>query len=116
MEELKALLRSTLAESLKALSEEDRLAAAWSVASGRALAAHGRVVGYEGGVVRVEVDGRAWMREMMTLGKKLEHEMTRLSGVPLTRIDFQVRKPQSAQSKKMERKNSPGSEGPWHRS
>ena len=41
MEDLKALLRSTLAESLKALSEEDRLAAAWPVACGRALAAHG---------------------------------------------------------------------------
>ena len=107
MEDLKALLRSTLAESLKALSEEDRLAAAWPVACGRALAAHGTVVGYEGGVVRVEVVGRAWMREMMTLGKKLEHEMTRLSGVPLTRIDFQVRKPQSARSQKFgARKNS----------
>jgi Dna[CI] antecedent, DciA len=101
MEDLKALLRSTLAESLKALNDEDRLAAAWPVACGRVLASHGAVVGYERGVVRVEVVGRAWMREMMTLGKRLEQDMTRLSGVPLTKIDFQVRKPQGMEGPKI---------------
>ena len=51
------LLRGTLGRSLKAMREEDRLAAAWPVACGEAMAEHGEVVGYEDGVVRIVVVG-----------------------------------------------------------
>ena len=44
--------------------EEDRLAAAWPVACGTAMAGHGKVVGYADGVVQVEVTDTAWMQQM----------------------------------------------------
>ena len=51
MEGMRDLLKNTLGQSLNALGDEDRLAAAWPVACGKAMAERGRVVGYEDGVV-----------------------------------------------------------------
>jgi hypothetical protein len=41
MERMRDVLRGSLGRSLRALPEEDRLAAAWPVACGSALAGHG---------------------------------------------------------------------------
>ena len=40
MQRMRELLRGSLARSLRELSEQDRLAAAWPVACGPSLAAH----------------------------------------------------------------------------
>ena len=53
MEGMRALLRESLRKSLQTMGDEDRLAAAWPVACGVAMAGRGEVVGYEDGVVRV---------------------------------------------------------------
>ena len=52
------------AASLRGMGDEDRLAAAWTVACGRAMAEHGRVVGYDAGVVRIEVADAVWLQQM----------------------------------------------------
>ena len=92
MEAMRELLRGSLRSSLGGMREEDRLAAAWTVACGRAMAEHGAVVGFEAGVVRVEVAGAVWMRQMISLGGVLEHEMARISGVPVAAIHFELKK------------------------
>ena len=92
MEAMRELLRGSLRSSLSGMREQDRLAAAWTVACGHAMAEHGAVVGYEAGVVRVEVAGAVWMRQMISLGGVLEREMARISGVPVAAIHFELKK------------------------
>jgi hypothetical protein len=88
MEDLKSILRGSFAKSLGALNDEDKVAAAWPVACGSVLASRGVVVGYTVGVMRVEVPSGAWMREMMSVRAKLEHEIARISGVRIVKIEF----------------------------
>lgn len=92
MEAMRELLRGSLRSSLGGMREEDRLAAAWTVACGRTMAEHGAVVGYAAGVVRVEVADLMWMRQMTSLGGVLEREMARISGVPVAAIHFELKK------------------------
>ena len=92
MEAMRDLLRGKLRVSLRGIREEDRLAAAWTVACGRAMAEHGAVVGYEAGVVRIEVADAVWMRQMISLGGVLEREMARIAGLPVSAIHFELKK------------------------
>jgi hypothetical protein len=92
MEAMRDVLRGTLGRSLRGISEEDRLAAAWTVACGCAMADRGRVVGFEGGVVRIEVADPTWLRQMISLRAVLEREMVRISGLPVKGIDFRLQK------------------------
>jgi hypothetical protein len=92
MEAMRELLRGSLKRSLGAMREEDRLAAAWTVACGRTMAERGAVVGYAAGVVRVEVADLMWMRQMTSLGGVLEREMARISGLPVAAIHFELKK------------------------
>jgi hypothetical protein len=92
MEAMRELLRGSLRSSLSGMREEDRLAAAWTVACGHAMAEHGVVVGFEAGVVRVEVAGAVWMRQMISLGGVLERELARISGLPVSAIHFELKK------------------------
>lgn len=92
MEAMRELLRGSLGRSLRDLRDEDRLAAAWTVACGRAMAEHGAVMEYDGGVVRVEVSDAVWMRQMMSLRGVLEREMARIAGLPVAGIHFELKK------------------------
>jgi hypothetical protein len=92
MEAMRELLRGNLRRSLRDLRDEDRLAAAWTVACGRAMAEHGAVVGYEGGVVRVEVSDAVWMRQMMSLRGVLEREIAKIAGLVVSGIHFELKK------------------------
>ena len=92
MEAMRELLRGSLRSSLGGMREEDRLAAAWTVACGRAMAENGAVVGYAAGVVRVEVADAVWMRQMISLGGVLERELARISGLPVAAIHFELKK------------------------
>ena len=91
MEGMRGLLRGTLGRSLRAMPEEDRLAAAWPVACGPAMAGHGEVVGFEGGVVRVLVSDKAWMQQMESMRGVLERELARIAGVVVSGIHFEVK-------------------------
>lgn len=88
MEAMREVLRDSLGRSLRTMRDEDRLAAAWTVACGRAMAEHGSVAGYEAGVVRVEVADAVWLQQMIALRNVLEGEMARIAGLRVVRIEF----------------------------
>ncbi len=92
LESMRDLLKGSLGRSLRAMPEQDRLAAAWPVACGRAMAERGEVVGYEDGVVMVEVADAAWMRQMMSMQGQLAGGMGRIAGVKVSRIHFIVKR------------------------
>ncbi|HEX3570631.1 MAG TPA: DciA family protein [Acidobacteriaceae bacterium] len=92
MEGMRELLRGSLARSLAGMGEQDRLAAAWTIACGRAMAERGVVSGYAEGVVRIEVSDSVWLRQMQALRGTLEREMARISGVKIQTIDFVIKR------------------------
>ncbi|MGH9596726.1 MAG: DUF721 domain-containing protein [Edaphobacter sp.] len=89
---MRDLLKGSLGRSLSALRDEDRLAAAWPVACGKAMAGHGTVVGYADGVVRVEVEDAAWLQQLMSMRRQLAGEMARIAGVSVSEIHFEMKR------------------------
>lgn len=71
---------------------EDKLAAAWPVACGKAMAERGTVVGYVDGEVWIEVQEGAWLRQMMSMQGQLAGQMGRIAGVKVSRIHFKVKR------------------------
>jgi hypothetical protein len=92
MEDMRAVLRGSLGRSLGGLTESDRLAAAWPVACGRAMAAHGEVSGFFEGTVTVEVSDAAWLSQMMSMRSLLANELGRISRVKVTAIHFEMKR------------------------
>lgn len=92
LEGMRDLLKGSLGESLSSLRDEDRLAAAWPVACGKAMAERGVVVGYESGVVRVQVKSREWQRQLMGMRGQLAAEMARIAGVRVSEIHFEMKR------------------------
>jgi hypothetical protein len=89
MQNMRDMLRGTLARSLRPLPALDRLAAAWPVACGSALAGHGEVAGYEDGVVRIVVSSAEWMAPLGQMRLILKSDLARIAGVPVTAIHFE---------------------------
>ena len=92
MEGMRDLLKGFLGRSLGALHDEDRVAAAWAVACGKALAGRGTVVGYAGGVVRVQVEDGVWLRQLMSMKEQLTREIERIAGVSVSEIHFETKR------------------------
>jgi hypothetical protein len=92
MEAMRDLLRGSMAQSLRNIGDEDKLAAAWTVACGRAMAERGTVLGYEAGVVRIQVADAVWMQQMVSLRGVLERELARIAGLPVAAIHFEMKK------------------------
>jgi hypothetical protein len=92
MEAMRDLLRGSMAESLRNIRDEDRLAAAWTVACGRAMAERGTVLGYEAGVVIIQVADAVWMQQMVSLRSVLERELERIAGLKVAAIHFELKK------------------------
>lgn len=92
MEGMRDLLRGSLGRSLQAMQPEDKLAAAWPVACGKAMAERGAVVGYEDGVVTIQVQDGAWLRQMMSMQGQLAGQMARIAGIKVSRIHFTVKR------------------------
>ncbi|HEX9201889.1 MAG TPA: DciA family protein [Acidobacteriaceae bacterium] len=92
METMRDLLRGNLAGTLRGIREEDRLAAAWTVACGKAMADHGTVIGFAQGIVRIEVADAAWMQQMLSLRGVLARDMARIAGLPVAAIEFELAK------------------------
>jgi len=86
------MFRGSLGTSLQALHEEDRLAAAWPVTCGKTIAERGQVVGFENGVVRVEVEDGVWLRQLLSMRRQLIPELARISGVNVNEIHFEKKR------------------------
>jgi len=91
METMRELLKRNLGRSLEALPEPDRLAAAWPVACGKAMADRCHILGFEDGVVRVEVESAMWLDQMRSMGAVLESELAKIAGVKIVAIHFEVK-------------------------
>jgi len=91
MESMRELLKRNLARSLEALPVADRLAAAWPVACGKAMAARGEIVGFENGIVEVQVQDAVWLDQMRSMGPVLRSELARIAGVKIVGIHFEVK-------------------------
>jgi hypothetical protein len=92
MDGMRDVLRGSLRRSLGAMRDEDRLAAAWTVACGAAMAERGVVTGYDAGAVTVEVTDAMWMQQMVSLRRVLGREMARIAGLPVAEIHFELKK------------------------
>ena len=92
MEGMREILRAELKSSMRAVSEQDRLAAAWLVACGKVLAEHGSVSGYADEVVHVAVSDRTWLRQMMTMNGHLAEELSKIAGVKVREIHFEMKR------------------------
>ena len=91
MDSMRDMLKKNLARSLEALPVADRLAAAWPVACGKAMADRGEIIGFANGVVEVEVRDAVWLDQMRSMGAVLERELARIAGVKIAGIHFEVK-------------------------
>ena len=91
MESMRSVLKKSLGRSLATMPELDRLAAAWPVACGKAMAARGEIIAFEEGAVTVRVDDPAWLDQMRSMQGALQHELARIAQVRLTGIHFESR-------------------------
>ncbi len=91
MERMRDLLKHNLGRSLGGLSVADRLAAAWPVACGPAMAQRGEIVGFAEGVVEVQVQDSVWLDQMRSMGAILERDLAHIAGVEVAGIHFEVR-------------------------
>ncbi len=90
MERMRDVLRGSLARSLRELPDEDRLAAAWPVACGPALAGHAEVLHLDADrTLHVRVSGAAWMRQFQQMRSALANDLGRIAGVRLNGIHFE---------------------------
>jgi hypothetical protein len=90
MQAMRDVLRSTLGRSLRTLSDEDRLVAAWAVACGPALAARAEVIGLdEDRVLHVRVLHAVWADQFGQMRAMLTAELQRIAGVRLQTIHFE---------------------------
>lgn len=92
MDRIRDLLKVSLGQSLSSLREEDKVAASWPLACGKALAERGTIVGYERGIVRVQVEDRMWLRQLMSMREHIVGEMTRIAGVDVSDIHFEMKR------------------------
>jgi predicted nucleic acid-binding Zn ribbon protein len=92
MDSMRDLLKRNLARSLEALPSADRLAAAWPVACGKAMAERGEIVGFEDGVLRIEVRDPAWLDQMRAMSAVLQSQMAKIAGVKIAAIHFELKR------------------------
>jgi hypothetical protein len=90
MQGMREVLRSSLGRSLRTLSDEDRLAAAWPVACGSVLAARAEVLGLDGeGVLHVRVLQPEWREQFVQMRRMLADDLSRIAGVRVLTIHFE---------------------------
>ena len=86
---MRQLLRANLRRSLQAMTAVDRLASAWPVACGAAMAAHGRVAAYHEGSVYIEVFDDEWIPQMLSMRGQIGGELGRIAGVRVSGVHFE---------------------------
>ena len=94
MEGMRDLIRGSLSRSLRDLTPADRLATAWPVACGSALAARGEIERLDADrVVHVVVDSVEWMQPFLSMRSALANDLARISGVAVCEIHFKTKLP-----------------------
>lgn len=92
LEGMRVILKNSLGQSLGSLCDEDKLAAAWPVVCGKAIAERGIVVGYEDGILRIQVNDSAWLQLLTSLSRQFGREITQIAGVRVSEIHFEMKR------------------------
>jgi hypothetical protein len=92
LEGMRVILKNSLGQSLGSLCDEDKLAAAWPVVCGKAIAERGIVVGYDDGILRIQVNDRAWLQQLMSLRGQFAGEIAQIAGVRVSEIHFEMKR------------------------
>jgi len=101
MQRMREVLRGSLARSLRELPEIDRLAAAWPVACGPSMAAHGEVLQLDNDqVLHIRVSGAEWTQQFLHMRSALASDLARIAGVRLAGIHFQDREEQRTRARR----------------
>jgi predicted nucleic acid-binding Zn ribbon protein len=69
---------------------------AWPVVCGSAVAERTRALGFEDGVLRVEVAGQRWKAELQALAPRYLAVINRYTTATVRRIEFELAPPDSA--------------------
>lgn len=88
MQQMRDVLRTSLAKSLSGLSDLDRLSAAWPIVAGHALGTRASVVAFHEGTVTLRAQDEPWRRQFLAEAARLRSDLARVSGVRLTDILF----------------------------
>ena len=91
MERASAGLDKLVAHALRKAPANSRPELAWPLACGSVVAARTRTLGFEGGVLRVEVPDAGWRRELQGLAPRYVAHLNRVAGVEVCRVEFVVR-------------------------
>lgn len=87
---MRDVLRGALGRSLRTLSDEDRLAAAWAVACGSALAERAEILRFdEDRILHVRVLQPGWRDQFMQMRRMLAEDLRKIAGVRLQTIHFE---------------------------
>jgi hypothetical protein len=87
---MREVLRGSLGRSLRTLSEDDRIAAAWAVACGPVLSTRAEVLGLDAErVLHVRVLETAWRDQFAQMRTMLTEDLRRIAGVRLQTIHFE---------------------------
>lgn len=90
MQAMRDVLRGTLGRSLRTLSDEDRLVAAWAVACGPTLAERAEVLGLDDErVLHVRVLQAAWRDQFAQMRRMLTEDLRKIADVRLQTIHFE---------------------------
>ena len=89
MQDLRDLMRHSLARSLQVFPPEDRLHMAWPLVCGSGLARKSQVLHLDPeNVLHVRVPEREWRDRFFEIRTRLREDLSRVAGVPLAGLHF----------------------------
>ena len=92
-------LERIVAQSLRQAPANQAPLMAWPVVCGSAVAERTRALGFEGGVLRVEVADAGWKSELQALAPRYVGTINRYTTETVERIEFVVARPGSVEVK-----------------
>jgi hypothetical protein len=81
-------LEKLVAQSLRQAESRQTPVLAWSLACGSAVAERTRALGYDDGILRVEVADAGWKSELQSLAPRYLAALNRYSSETVNRIEF----------------------------
>lgn len=94
MQPARDYIRTHLARTLASADPDARIAAAWTVAAGRAIASRSCLASYDSATatVRILVSDSVWLQQMTALRSTLIRDLASISGLPVKQLDLQLDK------------------------
>jgi hypothetical protein len=92
-------LEKIIAQSLRHAPPADAPAMAWPVVCGSAVAERTQALGFEGGVLRVEVPDAGWKSELQSLAPRYVAMLNRYTNQTVHRVEFVIARSEGADQK-----------------